>query len=245
MHSPEQTRGQITQSLLEWRAGNEQALDRLASDLYQELRRLAGAILSGHSNHQTIQPTVLVHELYFQLPNIQAIDWQGRVHFLNVAAKMMRNILVDHVRSRNAAKRGGGNVGHLTIDPPSDDPWLTVDVLQVHEALEKLAVRYPRQANVVEPAVFWRAHRGRDGGSVERNGNRIVAANGAEGLDVCAGVARECDWEMSGENEPARWREKSSENVVVSSDPSANERTRSESSRVLVSAGAGTGASNA
>ncbi len=143
----------ITRSLREWRQGDETALDRLTEHLYAELRRLAGAIVAGHSPNQTVQPTVLVHELYFRLPAVQEIDWESRAHFLNVAARIMRNILVDFARKRNATKRGGAAV-RVLIDPPSDDPALDVDVLSVHEALNRFAGQHPRQARVVELRFF-------------------------------------------------------------------------------------------
>src|SRR5216684_1109859 len=95
--------GIITKWLKDWRGGDEEALSRLTTEVYRELRRLAGAILAGNSASPTIQPTALVHELYFQLPGVQHIDWQSRAQFLNVAAKMMRNIIVDHARKRHAA----------------------------------------------------------------------------------------------------------------------------------------------
>lgn len=143
----------ITRFLHEWRQGDATALDRLTEHLYAELRRLAGAILAGHSTNQTVQPTVLVHELYFRLPAVQEIDWESRAHFLNVAARIMRNILVDFARKRSALKRGGLS-DRVRVDPPSDDPALDVDVLAVHDALNRFAEQHPRQARVVELRFF-------------------------------------------------------------------------------------------
>ena len=143
----------ITRSLQQWREGDEGALARLTEDVYSELRRLAGGILAGHTPNQTVQPTMLVHELYFQLPRVQDFDWQRRAQFFNVAARMMRNILVDYARKRAAAKRGGGTE-KLLVDPPSDDPALRIDVLLIHHALDRFAEHYPRQARVVELRFF-------------------------------------------------------------------------------------------
>ena len=145
--------GQITRCLLEWRNGDEQALERLTAEVYRELRRRAGSVMSNQRGNLTIQPTALVHELYFQLPRVRHFDWQSRGQFLNVAAKMMRHILLDHARKRQARKRGGGS-NTLIAEPPSDDPALRVDVLTVHEALDRFAAQYPRHAQVVELRYF-------------------------------------------------------------------------------------------
>ena len=144
--------GAITRCLRNWREGDAGALERLTEEVYNELRRLADAVMGGQSS-PTIQPTALVHELYFKLPGVQHIDWESRAQFLNVAARMMRNILVDHARMRQAAKRGGEAVP-VVADPPSDDPKLNIDTLAVHQALERFSARYPRQAHVVELRFF-------------------------------------------------------------------------------------------
>lgn len=170
--SSDVTRGLITRHLQDWRGGDEAALTRLTDEVYRELRHLAGAILSGHAPNQTIQPTVLVHELYFQLPGVQQIDWQSRAHFLNVAAKMMRNILVDHARKRQAAKRGGGEHMVIVEALKSDDPALHVDVLLVNETLERFSERYPRQARVVELRFF--------GGLTAEETSEVLKATGTE-----------------------------------------------------------------
>lgn len=95
---------QVTQLLQDWRGGNEQALDELVPVLYSELRRLAAAQV-GKDASATIQPTELVAEAYLQLVDAQSIDWQGRAHFLSVAARVMRRVLVQRYRRRSAAKR--------------------------------------------------------------------------------------------------------------------------------------------
>ena len=144
----------ITQNLLDWRQGSPEALERLIASVYGELRRVAGGIVRSQGN-QTIQPTALVHELYLRLPAIQNTDWESRAHFLNLSARIMRNVLVDYARMRSAAKRGGGEIGIVLDDIPSKDGIAgNLDVLLVHEALEALAVDYPRQARVVELRFF-------------------------------------------------------------------------------------------
>jgi RNA polymerase sigma factor (TIGR02999 family) len=143
----------MTKCLREWRDGDEEALARLTTEVYRELRRLAASVMGGQARQRTIQPTALVHELYFQLPDVRHFDWQSRAHFLNVAAKMMRNILVDHARKRQAAKRGGEMV--LTMsDISAHDAAFNIDILLVHEALERFTGEYPRQARVVELRFF-------------------------------------------------------------------------------------------
>src|SRR5581483_3138202 len=97
---------------------------------------------------------------------------QSRAQFLNVAAKMMRNILVDHARRRNAAKRGGEAV-RVTVDPQMEDPALQVDVLLIHETLERFAEQYPRQARVVELRFF--------GGLTAEETSEVLRATGGDG----------------------------------------------------------------
>ncbi len=145
----------ITQFLLEWRRGDQTALERLTEAVYHELRRLASFVLAGESGPRSVEPTILVHELYLQLPDVQSFDWRSRAQFMNTAARMMRNILVDHARRRNAAKRGGGERPESLEDCQiADSSGSRLNVLAVHEALERLARSYPRQAHVVELRFF-------------------------------------------------------------------------------------------
>ena len=168
---PRSSAGIITKSLREWRNGDEAALSRLTTEVYSELRRLAATVMAGESGKRTIQPTALVHELYFQLPDVQHFDWQSRAQFLSVAARMMRNILVDHARRRQTAKRGGG-ASIVVEDPHIEDPALRVDVLHVHNALEQFSERYPRQGRVVELRFF--------GGLTAEETSEVLKATGTE-----------------------------------------------------------------
>ena len=174
----------ITRCLREWHAGDETALSRLATEVYDELRRLSGAIMGRYPDQITIQPTALIHELYLRLPGVREIDWQSRAQFLNVAAAMMRNILVDHARSRNAVKRGGGAVA-VTMEAPFADRNLQIDVLLIHEALEKFARLYPRQAHVVELKFF--------GGLTADEIVDVIRADGSE----CSKRTVERDWNFA------------------------------------------------
>lgn len=163
--------GNITRCLNEWRNGDEDALARLTAEVYWELRRLAGALFAAESGERTLQPTALVHELYLQLPGVQHIDWQSRAQFLNVAARMMRNILVDHARKRHAAKRGGGFTPVL-MQAAFKDPSMHVDVLMVDAALERFTAHYPRQSRVVELRFF--------GGLTAEETAEVLTATGEE-----------------------------------------------------------------
>lgn len=165
--------GVITNYLQDWRAGDPEALDKLTASLYNDLRRIAGKVLRGERSNRTVQPTVLVHELFFELPELQHIDWQNRAHFLNVAASVMRNMLVDYARKRRALKRGGGAETVLIEEPAgANDHRLGVDVLLVHELLERFAADYPRQAHVVELRFF--------GGLSEEETSEVLKATGAQ-----------------------------------------------------------------
>jgi RNA polymerase sigma factor (TIGR02999 family) len=143
----------IVQLLQEWREGDEQAYDRLVPLVYGELRRLARAQLRREQAGHSLQPTALVHEAYLRLVDAD-VDWQNRTHFLSVAARVMRRILVEHARARRADKRGGDAL-HVTLTGPipAPDPR-PVDVLALHEAMERLRGFDARQAEIVELSYF-------------------------------------------------------------------------------------------
>jgi RNA polymerase sigma factor (TIGR02999 family) len=122
-----------------------------------------------------------VHELYLQRPGVQQLDWQSRAQFLSVAARMMRNILVDHARRRHAAKRGGG-AAPVIVDPPAEDPALKSDVLVINDALDRMSEHYPRQSRVVELRFF--------GGLTTEETSEVLSATGVE----CSLRTVERDW---------------------------------------------------
>src|ERR1044071_4740010 len=99
--------GRITQLLREWHNGDDQALERLTPLIYDELRRLARGYLRGKPAAGTLQPTALVHEIYLRAAGLRKVTWESRGQFIAAAAKVMRNVLVDHARRKAAAKRGG------------------------------------------------------------------------------------------------------------------------------------------
>lgn len=147
----------ITELLLAWSGGDRQAFDRLVPMVYAELRRQARVQLSRERATHTLQPTALVHEAFLRLVDQRSARWRNRAQFFGVAAQLMRRILVDHARARDAAKRGGGAV-RIPLDEASEDAATAqipeVDVLLVDEALERLASLDERQARVVELRYF-------------------------------------------------------------------------------------------
>jgi RNA polymerase sigma factor (TIGR02999 family) len=99
---------EITQVLQQWRNGDASAFDRLAERIYDQLRHLADQALGKDWDNKSLQPTELVHEAYLRLLDARQLDWKSRSHFFGVAARLMRQILVDRARARAAQKRGGG-----------------------------------------------------------------------------------------------------------------------------------------
>ena len=145
---------QVTQILLNWRAGEPDAAARLMPLVYEELRRLARDYLRRERGDHTLQPTALVHEAYLRLVDDSRVNWQNRAHFYGIAAKLMRRILVDHARARNAEKRGG-QVPKVPLDEARDlPPAATNDLVALDGALQDLARNYPRKSEVVELKFF-------------------------------------------------------------------------------------------
>jgi RNA polymerase sigma factor (TIGR02999 family) len=143
----------VTQLLLAWRAGDEAALARLTPKVLEELQRIARRCLRGERAGQSLQATALVHEAYLRLVDVDQIDWQNRVHFLAMAARLMRRVLVDRARLRGYQKRGGGAVkvslaeGMLTTEREPD-------LIALDEALNALAGLDVRKSRVVELRFF-------------------------------------------------------------------------------------------
>jgi RNA polymerase sigma factor (TIGR02999 family) len=143
----------IVRLLQQWRAGDEEAYGRLVPLVYGELRRLARGQLRREQAPHSLQPTALVHEAYLRLVKAE-VDWRNRTHFLSVAARVMRRILVEHARARRADKRGGGAL-HVTLTGPIPAPDTSpIDVLALDEAMERLREFDSRQAQVVELSYF-------------------------------------------------------------------------------------------
>lgn len=139
-------------------AGDRSAADRLAPLVYDELRALAGSFFAHENPGHTLQPTAIADEAFIRLIGQTQADWQGRAHFMAVAAVLMRRILVDHSRQRNAVKRGGdcGRVTLTGLDAPASEGRgaHTVDVESIDRVLTELADLNQRQARVVEMRFF-------------------------------------------------------------------------------------------
>ncbi len=144
----------ITQLLIRWRNGDKAALDELTPLVYTELRRLARYYLRAERPGHTLQPSDLVHEVYMRLVDEKEIDWQNRAHFFGVAAVRMRHILVEHARSRQAAKRGGGEylLSLSKADRQAED--YDVKLLALNDALQRLEALDPQKSRVVELRYF-------------------------------------------------------------------------------------------
>ena len=146
-------RSDVTRLLHEWSAGRREAFDELYPLLYNELRQLAARHLRGERSGHTLQATALVNEAYIKLAHQPGVKCENRAHFFAVAARAMRCLLVDHARSHDAAKRGGGprpiqvELAGLTVEPD-------VDLVALDEALTRLALTDPRQGRLVELRFF-------------------------------------------------------------------------------------------
>jgi len=140
--------------LARWRSGDATALDSLIPLLYGELRKLARAYLRRERPDHTLQSAALVHEAYVRLAGDASLNCQNRAHFFGVAARLMREILVDHARNRAAAKRGAG-VSDIALDEALGIPHQqNVDVVVLDDALRRLALLDDRQCRIVELRFF-------------------------------------------------------------------------------------------
>lgn len=162
-------------------------MEQLLPLVYQELRRIAGAYLRSQRPGHTLQPTALLNEAYIKMAGAEPQDWSGRTHFFATAAAIMRNILVDHARSRQAEKRGGGVTPvplDLAVDRAAEKP---ADLIALDDALKALASHDERKARVLELRYF-------AGLSVEETAETMglsVATVGREARFAAAWLRRE------------------------------------------------------
>lgn len=145
---------EITGLLFRWSQGDEHALDSLTPLVYRDLRRVAARLLRGERSGHTLQPTALVNEAYLKLAGQAKIQWQNRTHFFAVAARAMRQILVDHARGHMRAKRGGGANVVTLEEGLLFAPERSADLLALDQALQRLSVIDPRKTKVVELRFF-------------------------------------------------------------------------------------------
>jgi RNA polymerase sigma factor (TIGR02999 family) len=143
----------ITMWLSEWRQGDGAALEQLLPLVYDELRRIAARQLRGERSNHTLQPTELVHEAFLRLVR-QHVSWQNRAHFFGVASEIMRRLLVDHARKKQAEKRGAG-AETIVLDERVEWPGgRDLDLVALDDCLNALGELDPQQAKVVELRFF-------------------------------------------------------------------------------------------
>jgi RNA polymerase sigma-70 factor (ECF subfamily) len=144
----------VTLLLSEISRGNEQAAERLIPIVYNELKKLARGYMRRERPDHTLQTTALVHEAYLKLVKQQDVNWQGRSHFVGVAAQLMRRILIDHARGHLRKKRGGNKVVLPLNEALVFSPEQSEGLVKLDEALKRLALLDPRQSRVVELRFF-------------------------------------------------------------------------------------------
>jgi len=147
---------EITRVLMDMRRGDAAAVEQLLPLIYDELRALAASFLARQTPGHTLQPTALVHEAYIRIARKENPEWESRAHFNAVAARAMRQILINHHRDKVAAKRGGG-IRRVTLDEavtPAIGSEGELDLLDIDQALQKLGELSERQAHIVELRVF-------------------------------------------------------------------------------------------
>jgi RNA polymerase sigma-70 factor, ECF subfamily len=170
---------EVTRLLGELASGTTDAANRLASLVYDELHVIAVAAMRREDDGHTWQPTELVHEAFSRLVGQQRVAWQNRHHFFGIASQAMRRLLVDHARARHQLKRDGGERVTLTANVGGAVPD-NLDILELNDALDRLAELDARQAKVVELRYF-------GGLSVEET---------AETLDVSVATVKR-DWNVA------------------------------------------------
>ncbi len=170
----------ITLLLERWSSGDREALDSVTRLVYDHLHQIAARYMRNEHSDHTLSPTAVVHEAYLRLGDA-GLSLNNRAHFLAIAAREMRRVLVDHARRRRSQKRGGADWQRVTLDEArAASAGDTADVLAVQEALEKLAALDPRKANLVDLIVF----------------AGLTTAEAAEALNVSLSTVTR-DWRMA------------------------------------------------
>jgi RNA polymerase sigma-70 factor (ECF subfamily) len=145
---------EVTQLLMAWRGGDDNAFDKLLPLVYEELKSLAHRYMNKEGAGQTLQTTALVHEAYLRLVRGGPIEWESRAHFFAVCATVMRHLMVDRARARQAAKRDAGGVKVALEDAEAAASEAPVDLLALGEALDRLQAIDERKARIVEMRYF-------------------------------------------------------------------------------------------
>jgi RNA polymerase sigma factor (TIGR02999 family) len=154
MDAPSVSQQRVTELLTRWNDGDHAALAELTPLVYEELRRLAHHYMEGERPDPTLQTTALVNEAYLRLADQTNPNWQSRAHFFAVAARAMRQIVVDYARSYQSQKRGGGALKVELDEAAIVSPEQSKEIIDLHEALERLATLDSRKAQVVELKYF-------------------------------------------------------------------------------------------
>src|SRR5437879_8079900 len=154
MDAPSVSQQRVTDLLVQWGQGDDAALTELTPLVYEELHRIAHRHMGGQRPDHTLQTTALVNEAYLRLADQTKPNWQSRAHFFAVAARAMRRILVSYARSNRAQKRGGGGTKIELDEAAILSPEQSNEIVDVHEALEKLGKLDSRKARVVELKYF-------------------------------------------------------------------------------------------
>jgi RNA polymerase sigma factor (TIGR02999 family) len=144
----------VTRLLLAWSNGDPQALDRLMPLVHAELHRIARRCMAGERPGHTLQPSALVNEAFVRLSGGQPVDWKSRKHFSRVFAQVMRRVLIDHARARDAQKRIGSRAQPARTASGPATPAVDLDLLGLDQALRQLEQLDPRKGRVVELRVF-------------------------------------------------------------------------------------------
>ncbi len=146
--------GELTNLLHAWAGGDSQALQRLVTEVYAELRRIAQRCMSGEDPGQTLQATALAHEAYLRLVGYGHVSWQNRAHFFAAAARQMRRILIDIARSKRQLKRGRSPKRLSLEEAPELADEKSAELLALEDALRDLEKLDPRKAQIVELRYF-------------------------------------------------------------------------------------------
>jgi RNA polymerase sigma-70 factor, ECF subfamily len=154
VNEPSVSPHEVTQLLQQWSRGDDAALAELTPLVYEELRRLAHHYMEGQRPDHTLQTTALVNEAYLRLADQTNPTWQSRAHFFAVAARAMRQIVVDYARSNRAQKRGGGGARIELDESAILSPEQSKEIVDLHEALQRLGTLDSRKAQVVELKFF-------------------------------------------------------------------------------------------
>ncbi len=144
----------ITELLVAWKQGDQDALAQLTPLVYRELHRLAHGYLAGERRGHMLQTTALVNEAFMRLIDWQQVEWQNRAHFFGVSATLMRHILVQFAREQKAAKRGGDGIQVSLAEAAAISPQRNPDLIALDDALTTLEKLDPRQARTVELRFF-------------------------------------------------------------------------------------------